>query len=301
MCWRSEFKLKAILAGLFTLLSVPVAAAELVFAGSYTWYDQQDNFGGFSGLEVSSDGVAFMAITDKGKITRGVFSRQGGKIAGVAASTLIPLLDRQGQAVKKYDIDSEGLAIDGRGRIFVSFESNHRVWRYDGFGQSANGLGTHSDFKTLQDNSSLEALAVDDHGTIYTMPERSGKWERPFPVYRYRAGKWDSRLKIPRRDKFLPVAADFGPDGRFYLLERDFVWYRGFANRIRRFDLSSNGFINEEVLLTTSFGTHDNLEGMSLWADDAGRIHLTMITDDNFSGFLATQFVEYAISEEQAD
>ena len=44
----------------------------------------------------------------------------------------------------------------------------------------------------LQDNSGLEALAIDADGALYAIPERSGDWERPFPVYRLRDGAWDT-------------------------------------------------------------------------------------------------------------
>jgi len=270
-------------------------AGQLVFQGSYTWSLANDGFGGFSGLELSSDGTRFTTVSDKGRILSGTIARKDRVISRVTMEKFVPLLDQKSRPVVKYNIDSEGLAIGPDGTIYVSFEGNHRVWRYAAIGAKAVRLKKHPDFKNFQPNSSLESLAIGPDGTLYTMPERSGKLGRPFPVYRYRNGHWNNRMSIPRRGRFLPVGSDFGPDGKFYLLERDFFWYSGFSSRIRRFDVTKNGFANEETLLVTPFGKFDNLEGISLWQDPQGKIRLTMISDDNFSILQRTEFVEYSL------
>ncbi|MFT4716476.1 MAG: hypothetical protein ACI861_000179 [Paracoccaceae bacterium] len=280
---------------LFTLFALPLMAADLVLESSFVWSSEAELFGGFSSLEVSKDGRKFTSTSDRGAIVTGVLLREDGKITGVANAEIQPLLDAKSQPLANYFVDAEGLAIDGKGRMFISFEADHRVWRYDAISAKPVKLDTHPGFKDLQNNSGLEALAIDAAGTLYTLPERSGEWDRPFPVFRYRNGKWDDALEIPRRDKFLPVGADFGPDSWFYLLERDFAWYAGFSSRIRRFQVTDKGFVNEEILLTTGFGTHGNLEGIAVWENDEGGIRLTMIADDNFSGFLSTVIVEYVV------
>lgn len=278
-------------------LALPLSAEELTFEGSFVWQDTQEYFGGFSGLEVAADGATFTAISDRGRILKGTFQRKQGKIQAVQNTALSALLNTKGQPVTKYDIDAEGLAIDGMGRLFISFEAHHRIWRYDNLGAKAAPTKRNPKFKALQNNSSLEALAISADGTLFSLPERSGKIYRAFPIYRYLNGVWDTRFSIPRSGSFLPVGADFGPDGRLYLLERDFLWYAGFASRIRRFDLTPKGFVNEVVLLTTSFGTHDNLEGLSVWRDGSGRLRLTMVSDDNFLLLQTTEFVEYSYSD----
>ena len=148
----------------------------------------------------------------------------------------------------------------------------------------------------MQNNSSLEALAIDHHGQLYTIPERSGQIDKPFPVYRYTGKKWDKRFHIPRRGEFLVVGADFGPDHKFYLLERHFRFPFGFATRVRRFSLSSSGFYNEETLIRSRLGTHGNLEGISVWQDDRNRMRITLIADDNFKFFQHTELVEYVVN-----
>ncbi len=280
---------------LVALCASPVAAVELQFEGRFVWADVNEVFGGFSGIEVAPDGQSFVSISDRGHIISGEFQRVDGQITGVDAQPLVPLLDAKSRPVTRYNTDSEGIAFDSKGQFFVSFEGNHRVWRYAGIGAPAARMKTHPDFAGFQNNSGLEALAIDKADTLYTLPERSGDWDTPYPVFRFRGGNWDRDLSIPRRDKYLPVGADFGPDGRFYLLERDFTWYSGFATRIRRFELTEDGFTNEETLLTTGFNVNGNLEGISVWREPSGRLRLTLIADDNFSMFQVTEIVEYSL------
>jgi hypothetical protein len=203
-----------------------------------------------------------------------------------------------GAPLKDAELDAEGLALDARGRAYVSFEGFHRVRRYGDIDGSAFSVPSHPDFRRLQENSGLEALATDADGTLYAIPERSGALERPFPVYRLRAGRWDKALKLRRDGTFLPVDADFGPDGRLYLLERDFKWLGGFATRVRRFALGPEGFGDEVTLLETGFGELDNMEGISVWRDAEGRIRATLMSDDNFFPLQRTIFAEYLLAGE---
>jgi hypothetical protein len=298
MYGRAEIKMIRAALILAALCGSPVAAVELEFEGRFVWADAAEVFGGFSGLEVAPDGQSFVSISDRGHIVSGVFQRIDGQITGIESLPLVPLLDAKSRPVTRFNTDSEGIAIDSQGRFFVSFEGNHRVWQYAGIGEPAARLKRHSDFVGFQNNSGLEALAIDQADNLYAIAERSGGWEIPYPVYRFRGGNWDRELSIPRRDRFLPVGADFGPDGRFYLLERDFAWYSGFSTRIRRFELSEDGFVNEETLLTTGFNANGNLEGISVWRETSGRLRLTLIADDNFSMFQVTEIVEYSLPAE---
>lgn len=267
------------------------------FAGEFVWSIDDPAFGGLSGLEVTADGSAFTAISDHGSVVAGHFLRRGGRITGLRDLSLGPLKNRRGGALSEPLSDSEGLAIRPDGRLFVSFERVHRVWSYATPGGAAQGMPQHVDFRAMQSNSSLEALAVTPDGTLYTMPEKSGRADWPFPVYRFRDGAWTQPFTLPRRGDFLAVGADFGPDGKLYLLERDFRGVFGFRSRVRRFTVTDRGLTGEEVLLSTPTGRFDNLEGIAVWRDAAGAIRLTMISDDNFMVFQKTEFVEFRLPE----
>ena len=157
----------------------PIDQAE--YLGTYVWTDKDANFGGFSGLELSDNGREFLTVTDKGYITEGILEREGIRISGVRAAALVELGDTDGGPLDQYETDSEGLARREDGRIYVSFEGIHRVWTYNSPTSEAAWLPRHPDFEGMQNNSSLEALAVGPDGALYTLPERSGKLTRPFP------------------------------------------------------------------------------------------------------------------------
>ena len=259
-----------------------------------TWTNKDANFGGFSGLEISEDGQTLTTITDRGiGIVNATLVRTNGIISGITDAVSRQLPDPQGRAQQEW-ADSEGLAISANGTIYVSTEGiRHRVYEFAPDATKAKPLPQHSDFPKLQANSSLEALAIGPDGALYTIPERSGRASRPFPVYRFKDGNWDIPFSIPRIGNHLVVGADVGPDNRLYVLERHFTGI-GFLSRVRRFELDGTG---EETLLDTANGTHDNLEGIAVWQDVDALLRITMISDDNFKFFQKTQIVEYQIDD----
>lgn len=255
-------------------------------------------FGGFSGLELGPDGREITLLMDSGLLIHGLLHRDPeGRPTGLRRWVLVPITAPETVELTWRGLDTEGLAIGPDG-MFVSLERVHMVWRVSDAGEALEVLPRHADFEALQDNSSFEALAVDAEGRLYTLPERSGEWGRPFPVWRYDGVGWTRVFDLPRRGRFLAVGADIGPDGRFYLLERRLFLPFGFATRVRRFTIEGDSVRDEETLLETPLGMHDNLEGLAVWQDATGGIRLTMVSDDNRSRFQETQIVEYVLPPE---
>ena len=259
----------------------------------FEWTSRDARFGGWSGLWMAPDGQSLKAVSDRGYFVEADIVRESGRISGVTITRFGAIAERAGKSAPGgYLQDAEGLAIRADGRIFISFEAHHRVRETEDFEKVPGRLHPVYFFSQLQKNSGFEALAIDDAGTLYAVPERSGKWERPFPVWRLRDGAWDDDLSLPRREKFLVAGADFGPDGAFYLLEREYVWYSGFRSRLRRFRLNADGFGAETEIWRSGFGAYDNLEGLSVWRTPQGRLRATMISDDNFNPLQGTWLVE---------
>ena len=250
-------------------------------------------FGGFSSLEVSADGMSFMATSDRGTLLRGDFLRENGRLVGVENLRLTEILDTKGAALSRLNTDAEGLAIGPSGEVYMSFEGNHRIMVQADADALPEFVPKHPDFRTLINNSGLEALAIGADGTLYAIPERSGDLARPFPVYRFAEGRWDKDWRISRGVGFLVAGADvFG--GQMYVLERklDSVW--GYSSRIRRFDIGDE---TGAVLLTSEAGDFDNLEGIALWQPAGEATRIVLISDDNFMFFQSNQLIEMVLEE----
>lgn len=295
MSKRLGLALIALFGAGLALASTAQTTVNLDYIGTHLWTGTSDDFGGFSGIEVMPDGQSFVVITDKGRLAQGRFTRDNGRITDVSLGALIHLNSSKGEPLRKLESDSEGLVVTPGGEIYVSFEGIHRVALHKTPTSPAVLLPRHPDFDSFQLNSGMEALAVDADGALYTMPERSGAVTRPFPVYRFKDGIWTQPFSVPRQGMFLPTGADFGPDGRFYLLERHLNGVFGFQSRIRSFRLNGDTLSDERLLLVSATGTHDNLEGLAVWQDEVGKIRLTLVSDDNFQFFQRTEIVEYSL------
>ncbi|WP_226625655.1 esterase-like activity of phytase family protein [Alloyangia pacifica] len=310
MRFRPRRALSAALASLMAVSAcaeTPQGSAGTQYIGSFTWDHWHDRFGGFSGLEVSDDGMQFTAISDRGSIVMGRFEREGesegtgtepgGRITGLSATPVEKLLGETGTRMHPDIDDAEGLAIGADGRIYVSFEGPPRIHASERYDLPATVLPKGPFYPHLQMNSGMEALAIDAQGRLLVLPERSGQLTRPFPVWRLDGDTWSHAFDLPRRGGFLAVGADIGPDGRFYLLEREFTGY-AFRSRVRRFDIAGDEVRHEQTLFESAPLEHDNLEGLAVWSPAPGHIRLTMISDDNFKFFQKTQVVEYEVTED---
>lgn len=272
-------------------------AARAEYLGSWTWPKSARPAGGLSAIEVAEDGISITALTDDSQWIRARLIREGGRITGIEAMSSGVLHETTGTPMAEERNDSEGLAIAPDGRAWVAFEGDTRLWEYPDIDGPARPMAVHRDYPRMQANSALEALARGPDGVLYTLPERSGELDRPFTVYRYRDGALLPVWTLRRDPDFLPVGADFGPDGRFYLLERKFLGIFGFSSRVRRFSVTPDGFQDETLIFRSRTAKHDNLEGLGLWRDADGAIRLLMVSDDNNLPIQRTELVEYRLTE----
>ncbi len=280
------------------LTAAPVhAGAVLDYMGTHVWTHDDPNFGGFSGIEISADGTRFHALTDRAHLYRGSIERDAeGGITAMRIEDRANLRDSDGVPLPAGLMgDSEGIAIGTDGRIWVSFEGLHRVLVYDDPDEPAIRLPYPPELPGMTMNKGLEALAIRDDGTLIAVPEQSVHRSIPFTVLAF-DGTWSRMTQIRRDPHWLAVGADFGPDGRFYLLERDFLGPLGFRSRVRRMLLTDNGPQDEEILLESRPMQFDNLEGISVWQDNKG-IRITLISDDNFLFLQRTEVVEYRLQD----
>jgi len=253
--------------------------------------------GGLSGLNVSEDGAAFTAISDRNALIKGRFMRQDGVLRGIALDSQDRLKDTQGRDLTGAWNDAEGIDATESGDLVVSFEGQHRVVR---FGPDLRGTRL-SDLPPIGDlkiNNGFEALALDAEGrAVIIMEKRKGRHDRTY-VLRHDADGWVRLADLLLEGGFLPVGADFGPDGKLYVLER-LVSPIGFRSRIRQIEVMDDGELEGQILWTSN-ASLGNLEGLSLWTDAQGRVRATMVADDNETPALFGGFVEIILAKSVA-
>lgn len=263
---------------------------------SFAWHNTAPWFGGLSAIEMSPDGRNITVITDRAVILTARVIREDTEIRDLQITSKARILSNKGDVLHGLTGDSEGLAIAQDGTIYISFEGVHRIARFNRGDNTTNVLLHPDAFKKMAQNGSFEALAIDDNGRMYTMPESGLTRDGRIPVFRWNGQRWSQPFSLPKSGDFLPVGADFGPDGRFYLLERA-TGLIGFRTQLRRWDIIDGQPQNVHVLLRTPSGTHDNLEGVSVWRDAEGQLRATMVADDNFLFIQQTELVEYALPD----
>ncbi len=252
-------------------------------------------FGGWSGIEVGGQGTQMTVISDRGHLLEASLQRSNGRLVGVAVQNVKRLGNSSGGRLPKKASDAEGLAIGHDGSAYVSFEHRHRIMQVDLATGRTRGQINLPFQDAMGENSGVEALAIGPDGTLYALTEAAPENGQPFLLYTYSDGQWRVNARIPQRGPFVPVGADIDAKGRLWLLERT-VTPLGFRSRVRLFVLDPRK-AREYVLLTTIPAHYDNLEGISVWEDASGQMHLTMISDDNFLRIQRNQIVEYLVRE----
>lgn len=298
-------------------IATQAAADEAVHVGTLAIPKTQTTQG-LSGIEVSADGTQVLAISDDGWFLRGHIQRSDGALSAFSVDPPpVRMRSLSGDWMAGHQRDAEGLAVAPDGRVFVSFEVYHRVRLWRDLQAPAIWLPDRPENAGFQPNSGMEALALGPDGALYALPETPAV-DGGIPVFRFQVPPqrlrpdgtpidrhtdipWTVAFTLPARGWFRPVGADFGPDGRFYLLERGVVVPIGFRSRVRRFVFGPDGATDEETLLETLPGSHGNLEGISVWRDSTGDIRLTMITDDNGLALQRNEIVEYRVVRTPAD
>ncbi len=263
----------------------PSQAVRIAVASAESW------MAGLTGLH-TTDGINVLAITSYGFVIRGRFERDGaGRLTGFRPIQARQLAFPDGRALSNGYRAAEGLAVDRSGRLYVSFEYQTRVWTYAAPDALPQDLGAHGDFARLPNGRGLASLALAQDGSLYAIPERPARMTHGFPAYRWQGGQWVGSFRMPSDGSFLPVGADFGPDGRLYVLEHAGA-PQGGVSQIRRFPVQRDAMGRGEVVIRSAPGQFGYLASLSVWRDRGGRLRATMVADNGGVAGRPTEFVE---------
>ena len=120
-----------------------------------------------------------------------------------------------------------------------------------------------------------------------------------------RASGRGSIFKVRRDEAWEVSDGDFLPNGDLLLLERKFQGlFGGLGIRIRRIPgktIVPGALVDGPVVFSADLSDEiDNMEGLDVWQDAAGRTRLTLVSDDNGSIFQRNILLEFVWSGEDA-
>ncbi len=263
---------------------------ELEFIGGVVLSSKEKHFGGISGLHILPDGRRFIAHSDRGNWFRGIFVFDGDRITGIQNAEMTPMRGPRGKLSAMRWFDTEALAADGE-TLYVGIERENKILRYDRFGAIGVPVPVPVEISDLPNNQGLEALAFVPRnmplgGSLIAIAERALEPDGNIRAFILSGGKW-SNFTIKRIGEFDVSDAAISPSGHLVLVERYFRFYSGVHLRIRAIPLSDikpDTLADGKILLEADNGFEiDNMEALSITTNAAGRIVLTLLSDNNFN------------------
>ncbi|MGE3511766.1 MAG: esterase-like activity of phytase family protein, partial [Vicinamibacterales bacterium] len=251
----------------------------LAYAGGLILTSADDSgFHDLSDLEVSADGW-LVAIGDKGQFVRARLAFDDrGHLTGLTDLVASRLRGLDGAPLRdKQESDAEGLARLGNGDLLVSFEQQHRIWRYPADGAPPQPVSSPAG--PFSDNAGLEALSADpDRGpNAYLVgAEESGQtWRCAIDT----ACEPDVKVDLPPHFGLVAIRT-LPQHRRAWLLRAAIRGNSRITNAIAVRITDADGQTLDEQRLQPPV-TVDNLEGLSVVTRPDGTLRFYLVSDDN--------------------
>ncbi len=241
-------------------------------------------------------------LSDEGKLF--VFNASfSNKIEQLSALSGVKLVRKHGEKFKKWRKDSEGLTLDGKGQLYVSFEGRAKIGRFD---QNGRMVKTYTLPKKLRDpknyrsrNKSLEALTWHPEHGLLTAAEWPLKHEhkKDQTIYALNGNKW--YFKAEAEQGSAVVAMEVMDDGSLLVMERSYSGLlKPFVVTLKKVYLSEckhkKQMCKSELLV--KMNSHkgwaiDNFEGLA----KVGKHRYVMVSDDNDNFFQKTLLIYFEV------
>jgi len=261
-------------------------------------------FSEISDLAYYSKNKKLFMISDEGKLF--IFKAEfADKIELLEPKDAVKLRNKNAKKFKKWRKDSEGLTLDGSGRLLISFEGRAKIaWFHKNSSRYGQMIKKYRLPNELQNpkkyrsrNKSLEALAWHPKYGILTAAEWPLKKydKKRQAVYALNGKKW--YFKAEPEDRSAISAIEVMDDGNLLVLERSFTGYLNpFIVTLKKVYLNNckNGICKTEVLL--KMNSHkgwdvDNFEGLAR----VGKNRYVMVSDDNDNFFQKTLLIYFEV------
>jgi hypothetical protein len=276
----------------------------LAFLAGFELSSKDSRFGGLSGLTLRNDGRTLYAVSDHGYwLSARILHDETGRLVGVGSWEIAPLLTPQGIPVTGRQRDAEALERDRDGSFLVSFERDHRLWRYSPspalFDTLPEPVPTPTDLAKAPNNGGLEGMTVLPDGRFLLLTEQYENSDGSFKGWIVEDGRFEP-ISYMTSDGFHPTDLSTLAGGDVLVLERRYGWFRGAAVRIRRLPHSSlrpgTRLQGEEIARFERPLAVDNFEGIAVREDPRLGTLVYLISDDNYSPFQRTLLLQFRLN-----
>ena len=277
-------------------------AGRLLYRGGLVLSSRAGAFGGWSGLTVSADGLRILAISDEAHWLTGrlVYDIRG-DLAGLTDAEIFPMLGIDGQPMEGKDGDAEGLAaitpnwLDGP--VLVSFEREHRIWRYDlssGVSKARPALVPIGSWtQILGENEGMEGIVLLEPGAFLVISENGldANGDLRAAIESYSRGGMTQLLGLARHPPYMVTDAALTHDGSLLILERRFTIAGGIGMELRKLDarlIREGARLTGEIVaeLAAHDANIDNMEGLAVRRGADGETLVYVMSDNNYQPLL---------------
>jgi hypothetical protein len=277
----------------------------LTYRGGIEIASPDGRFGGLSGLVVTPSGDV-ISISDRGfwLIARLVLDERG-YLVGITDGEMGRLAGPGGLPVGRRQQDAEDIALLPDGTAIVSFEHDHRLWRYYPsaipFQGQVEPVAPPPGIDQLPANGGIEALGSLADGRLLALVEglsvagggRLGWVRSP-------AGAWETLSYVPAPD-FLPSGAAGLANGDALVLERRFIdpfTYEARLTRVPGGEIRAGARLSGRELARLSPPLSlDNFEGVAVRPGPTGETLVYLISDDNYLPIQRTLLLQFVLRE----
>lgn len=275
----------------------------LTFLAGFQLRSSHPHFGGLSGLEVGADGGMLYAVTDRGSwLAAKMEHDKNGRLAALKEWEIAPLLAPDGQVVRGRLTDSEGLARDRDGSLIVSFEQEHRLWRYPpppaAFYSPPQPVPVPPELAGAPANGGVEAVTVLPDGQLLILTEEYENPDGSIKAWLIAADRFVP-LSYSSSHGFRPTGAAGLRNGDVLVLERRYSLVSGWSGRIQRLSRASldagGTIVGQEIARFEPPLLVDNFEGIAVREDPQVGTLVYVVTDDNFNRMQRTLLLQFRL------
>lgn len=260
-------------------------------------------FSEISDVTYDEDEKKLYLVSDEGKLF--VFDASfSDAIETLKAVSAITLVKKEGKKFKKWRHDSEGLALDDKGHLYVSFEGRAKIGQFNRKGEMVKKYTLPKKLRDPKNyrsrNKSLEALAWHPKHGLLTAAEwpLKNRNKKDQTVYGLNGKEW--HFKAEAEQSSAVVAMEVMDDGNLLLMERS---YSGLLNpfviTLKKVYLTQcknkKQMCKSELLI--KMNSHkgwsiDNFEGLA----KVGKYRYVMVSDDNGNFFQQTLLIYFEVA-----